>query len=557
MKEIRCPKCQSVFQVDEADYASIVSQVKNAEFNDELNRRLEEVRKQYAAELKADVMKSEQTFGQQLSAKDLEIGEKNTEIERLKAQIDSMAQAKALELAEEMSKKDQEISELKAKIESTAQAKALELAGEMNKKDQEISELKAKIESTAQAKALELAGEMNKKDQEISELKAKIESTAQAKALELAGEMNKKNQEISELKAKIESMVQTNALELAGELAKKDKEISELKSTISQSKNACQIAVLEEQRKAQDALKEKDNKIVELTGMVSLQKNEAALRENNIKETYEIQLKKKQEEVDYYKDLKTRMSTKMVGETLEIHCSTEFNRMRPLFPNAYFEKDNDASGGSKGDFIFRDYEDGFEYISIMFEMKNEMDQTATKHKNEDFLKKLDEDRRAKKCEFAVLVSLLEPESELYNTGIVDMSHRYPKMYVIRPQFFIPLITLLVQTSKKSIEYQRELAIARSQSVDVTNFESRLNDFKEKFANNYRLASEKFKTAIDEIDKSITHLQKIKEALVGSERNLRLANDKADSLTIKKLTYNNPTMKEKFKEARAVEEDEDK
>lgn len=556
MKEIRCPKCQSVFQVDEADYASIVSQVKNAEFNDELNRRLEEVRKQYAAELKADVMKSEQTFGQQLSAKDLEIGEKNTEIERLKAQIDSMAQAKALELAEEMSKKDQEISELKAKIESTAQAKALELAGEMNKKDQEISELKAKIESTAQAKALELAGEMNKKDQEISELKAKIESTAQAKALELAGEMNKKNQEISELKAKIESMVQTNALELAGELAKKDKEISELKSTISQSKDACQIAVLEEQRKAQDALKEKENKIVELTGMVNQQKNEAALRENSIKETYEIQLKKKQEEVDYYKDLKTRMSTKMVGETLEIHCSTEFNRMRPLFPNAYFEKDNDASGGSKGDFIFRDYEDGFEYISIMFEMKNEMDQTATKHKNEDFLKKLDDDRKAKKCEFAVLVSLLEPESELYNTGIVDMSHRYPKMYVIRPQFFIPLITLLVQTSKKSIEYQRQLAIARSQSVDVTNFESRLNDFKEKFANNYRLASEKFKTAIDEIDKSITHLQKIKEALVGSERNLRLANDKADSLTIKKLTYNNPTMKEKFKEARAVEEDED-
>lgn len=556
MKEIRCPKCQSVFQVDEADYASIVSQVKNAEFKDELNRRLEEVRKQYAAELKADVMKSEQTFGQQLSAKDLEIGEKNTEIERLKAQIDSMAQAKALELAEEMSKKDQEISELKAKIESTAQAKALELAEEMNKKDQEISELKAKIESTAQAKALELAGEMSKKDQEISELKAKIESTAQAKALELAGEMNKKNQEISELKAKIESMVQTNALELAGELAKKDKEISELKSTISQSKDACQIAVLEEQRKAQDALKEKENKIVELTGMVSLQKNEAALRENSIKETYEMQLKQKQEEVDYYKDMKTRMSTKMVGETLEIHCSTEFNRMRPLFPNAYFEKDNDASGGSKGDFIFRDYEDGFEYISIMFEMKNEMDQTATKHKNEDFLKKLDEDRRAKKCEFAVLVSLLEPESELYNTGIVDMSHRYPKMYVIRPQFFLPLITLLVQTSKKSIEYQRQLAIARSQSVDVTNFESRLNDFKEKFANNYRLASEKFKTAIDEIDKSITHLQKIKEALVGSERNLRLANDKADGLTIKKLTYNNPTMKEKFKEARAVEEDED-
>ncbi len=332
MKEIRCPKCQSVFQVDEADYASIVSQVKNAEFNEELNRRLDEVRKQYDAELKADVMKSERTFGQKLSAKDLEIGKRDTEIERLKAQIDSMAQAKALELADQMSKKNQE-----------------------------ISELKAKLESTAQAKALELADEMSKKDQKISELKARIESTAQAKALELAGEMSKKNQEILELKAKIASMTQANALELAGELAKKDKEISELRSTIAQSKDACQIAVLEEQRKSQDALKEKDNKIVELTGMVTLQKNEAALRENSIKESYEMQLKQKQEEVDYYKDLKTRMSTKMVGETLEIHCSTEFNRMRPLFPNAYFEKDNDASGGSKGDFIFRDYEDGFEY----------------------------------------------------------------------------------------------------------------------------------------------------------------------------------------------------
>ena len=285
-----------------------------------------------------------------------------------------------------------------------------------------------------------------------------------------------------------------------------------------------------------------------------MEKSEASLRENSLKKEFEFQLKQKQEEVDYYKDLKTKLSTKMVGETLEIHCSTEFNRMRPLFPNAYFEKDNDASGGSKGDFIFRDYEDGMEYISIMFEMKNEMDETATKHKNEDFLKKLDEDRKAKNCEFAVLVSLLEPESELYNSGIVDMSHRYPKMYVIRPQFFMPLITLLVQTSKKSIDYQRQLAIARSQSVDVTNFENQLNDFKEKFANNYRLASEKFKTAIDEIDKSINHLQKIKEALVGSERNLRLANDKADNLTIKRLTRGNPTMKAKFEEARRISEE---
>ena len=262
-----------------------------------------------------------------------------------------------------------------------------------------------------------------------------------------------------------------------------------------------------------------------------------------------------QEQIDYYKDLKTRMSTKMVGETLEVHCSTLFNQLlRPIMPNAYFEKDNDASGGSKGDFIFRDSDNGQEYVSIMFEMKNEMDETSTKHKNEDFFKKLDQDRREKHCEFAVLVSLLEPDSELYNGGIVDVSHRYEKMYVIRPQFFIPLITLLVQTSKKSIEYQRQLAVARSQSVDVSRFEDQLNDFKDKFGKNYRLASAKFQTAIDEIDKSIQHLQKIKDSLIGSKNNLRLANEKADALTIKKLTRGNPTMKAKFDEVHITDGD---
>lgn len=244
------------------------------------------------------------------------------------------------------------------------------------------------------------------------------------------------------------------------------------------------------------------------------------------------------------------MSTKMVGETLEIHCSTEFNKVRSsMYPKAYFEKDNDARAGSKGDFIFRDFdEDGTEYISIMFEMKNEMDETATKHKNEDFFAKLDKDRNEKACEYAVLVSLLEPDSELYNEGIVDVSYRYPKMFVVRPQFFMPLISLLSQASKKSIEYRKELAIARKQSIDVSNFEEQLNDFKSRFANNYRLASEKFKKAIEEIDKSIDHLQKIKDALLGSENNLRLANNKAEELTIKRLTRNNPTMKDKFEEA---------
>lgn len=282
-----------------------------------------------------------------------------------------------------------------------------------------------------------------------------------------------------------------------------------------------------------------------------MEKQQAVNSANSIKEQYEYQLKMAKEQLDYYKEMKIRMSTKMIGESLEIHCSTQFNQMmRPVMPNAYFEKDNDASGGSKGDFIFRDFaDDGTEYVSIMFEMKNEADETASKHKNEDFFKKLDADRKSKRCEFAVLVSLLEPDNELYNGGIVDVSYKYDKMYVIRPQFFLPIISLLVQTSKKSLEYKQQLAIAQSQSVDVSNFENQLNDFRDKFGKNYRLASEKFKTAIDEIDKSILHLQKIKDALIGSENNLRLANDKAESLTIKKLTRNNPTMKQKFDEAR--------
>ena len=240
----------------------------------------------------------------------------------------------------------------------------------------------------------------------------------------------------------------------------------------------------------------------------------------------------------------------MVGETLEQHCSIEFEKyIRPMMPNAYFEKDNDASDGTKGDFIFRDFEDGTEYISIMFEMKNENDDTAKKHKNVDFLKKLDDDRKKKGCEFAVLVSLLEADNELYNNGIVNMSHHYEKMYVIRPQFFIPFINLLVQASKKSLEYKKQLILAQSKEVDVTNFEKHLEEFKDKFGKNYRLASEKFQTAIDEIDKTIEHLQKVRNALVGSEDNLRLANKKAENLTIRKLTYKNPTMKAKFEEAR--------
>ncbi len=405
MKELKCPKCGNVFTVDEADYASIVSQVRNAEFEDELGRRLREMQGIQDARQKAKDAETREDFGKKLYAKDKTILEKE--------------------------------------------------------------------------------------------------------------------QEISSLKASLKGMEEKTRLEIEKAVAGKNLEIAELKNinTLTQSK--------------------------------------AELQKTALKDEYEARLKMAQEQVDYYKDMKLKMSTKMVGESLEVHCSNIFNgQMRPLFPNAYFEKDNDASGGSKGDFIFRDFDGETEYISIMFEMKNELDVTATKHRNEDFFRKLDADRKAKGCEYAVLVSLLEPENELYNNGIVDVSYRYPKMYVIRPQFFMPIITLLSNAARKSVEYKRELAIARSQSIDITNFESKLMEFKDKFGKNYELASRRFQEAIKEIDKSIAALQKTKEALMGSENNLRLAHDKAEDLTIRKLTFKNPTMKAMFDQAREAESVDD-
>lgn len=452
MRELKCPKCGSVFSVDEADYASIVSQVKGAEFDSEVNRRIEEVCRQQKAEEKAREASAQQAHQNELFEKDQAIRDKESEIVRLKDQLAAMDERQRFAIG-----------------------------------------------------------------------------TA---------------------------------------VAGKDKEIDALKATIGMNARELEIAILKERQQAQQQAQAKDAEIAELKSKATLAASEAELREKSLQTQYEdkinvvkseaeSRLRVAEEEVQRLKDFKTRLSTKMVGESLEAHCSTVFeSELRGLLPNAYFEKDNDASGGSKGDFIFRDYEDGSEYVSIMFEMKNEMDGTATKHKNEDFFKKLDADRTAKNCEYAVLVSLLESESELYNSGIVDVSHRYPKMYVIRPQFFKAIITLLVNAAKKSVEYKRQLEIARSQSIDVTNFEGQLDAFKDAFGRNYRLASEKFKTAIDEIDKSITHLEKIKAALIGSENNLRLANDKADNLTIKRLTRGNPTMKAKFDEVRQARQSDE-
>jgi len=391
------------------------------------------------------------------------------------------------------------------------------------------------------------------KDVEIQELKTKLNSGEVEKKLAIKEALDCVQKERDALEKSLEQLKQENqsaskiaeanySKQLIETVAAKDVEIQALKADIDANETTKKLAITE----AVGSVTRERDKLKNGLEKAELEKE---LSEKSLKDKYETQLKDRDEAIERLKDLKARLSTKMVGETLEQHCETEFNRIRAsAFPQAYFEKDNDSSSGSKGDFIFRERDNsGTEIVSIMFEMKNESDKTATKKKNEDFLKELDKDRNEKECEYAILVSLLEPESELYNSGIVDVFHRYPKMYVVRPQFFIPIITLLRNAAMNSLKYKSELALVRSQNIDITNFEDDLDTFKTAFAKNYELATRKFQTAIEEIDKSINHLQKTKDALLGTDRNLRLANNKAQDVTIKKLTRKNPTMADKFKE----------
>ena len=357
-----------------------------------------------------------------------------------------------------------------------------------------------------------------------------------------------KDLEIQELKLKLSALEEQTKSKIESELSKKELEIKELKSKLEVQESKQELEI-------QKVVTEKDKKIDSLNNELEIKNKEHELKQNSIKEQYETKLKDKDEQIAYYKDFKAKQSTKMIGESLEQHCSVEFNRLRPLFKNAFFEKDNDAKTGSKGDFIFKDFDDdGNEIVSIMFEMKNEADETATKHKNEHFFKELDKDRNEKKCEYAVLVSLLEPDNDLYNDGIVDVSHLYDKMYVIRPQFFIPMITLIRNLSLKTVDYKKQLELVKNQHIDITHFEENINLFKEGFGRNYRLASERFAKAIEEIDKTIDHLQKTKENLLKTDDNLRLANNKVEDLSIKKITRNNPTMQKMFEELKNQKEE---
>lgn len=408
----------------------------------------------------------------------------------------------------------------------------------------------ARKEQSFQTKLAEIEIRLNEKDAEIQRLKGEKENALSLQKAEM-------NTAIANLKQTMEGMETQKRNEMAIALAQKEETINKLKHEISQNDNKLKLALMEQRINAEKEAQEKEHQIVKLQSEIEQEKSRAQLNQADLKKQFDNELRLKQEQIDYYRDLKTKMSTKMVGETLEQHCSIEYERyLRPMLPNAFFGKDNDASDGTKGDFVFRDSEDGTEYLSIMFEMKNEMDTTATKHKNDDFLKKLDEDRKKKGCEYAVLVSLLEADNELYNNGIVNKSHIYPKMYVIRPQFFVTFITLLVQASKQALEYKKQLVLAQQKEVDVTNFEAKIEDFRLKFVRHYELYSNKFKDAIKHIDDTIIKLQKVRDELISSENNLRLATQDTEALTIRKLTYNNPTMKAKFDEARKTPEIEE-
>lgn len=531
MNEIKCPHCGKVFQVDERGFADILRQVRTAEFDKEIAQREGMLQEQNAQAVKLAVAKAQQDAQAETAQRDARIAELETRLAAEKREREQAEKSSQIEHANELeaalAKKQAEIVQLQADVKKLSAdhdaqnriAKAEHerlLSDATAQRDAEIAALRQQISSQESAFKQQLESQVQQYSQKIAADKAESARVA-------AEESAKLQQTIVAQKQRLES--QTQQFRAEKELA-----VSEARAAAERQRDELAAQVkLQEAQAAQEraALREKMT-------------NELAAKDELIKY--------KDEEIARVKEMKARLSTKMVGESLERHCETEFNKIRATaFPHAYFEKDNDVVDGTKGDFVFRETDPatGEEVVSIMFEMKNENDETRTKHKNEDFFAKLDSDRKKKGCEYAVLCTMLEPENELYNEGIVDVSYRYEKMYVIRPQFFIPIISILRNAALSALQYKTELAEVRNQNIDITNFENSMEDFKTKFARNYDLASRKFQTAIDEIDKTIDHLQKTKEALLGSERNLRLANDKAQDLTIKKLTRKNPTMKAKF------------
>lgn len=531
MNEIKCPHCGKVFQVDERGFADILRQVRTAEFDKEIAQREGMLQEQNAQAVKLAVAKAQQDAQAETAQRDARIAELETRLAAEKREREQAEKSSQIEHANELeaalAKKQAEIVQLQADV------KKLSADHDAQNRIAKAEHERLLSDATAQRDA-EIAALRQQISSQESAFKQQLESQVQQYSQKIAADKAESARVAAEESAKLQQTIVTQKQQLESQTqqfrAEKELAVSEARAAAERQRDELAVQVkLQEAQAAQEraALREKMT-------------NELAAKDELIKY--------KDEEIARVKEMKARLSTKMVGESLERHCETEFNKIRATaFPHAYFEKDNDVVDGTKGDFVFRETDPatGEEVVSIMFEMKNENDETRTKHKNEDFFAKLDSDRKKKGCEYAVLCTMLEPENELYNEGIVDVSYRYEKMYVIRPQFFIPIISILRNAALSALQYKTELAEVRNQNIDITNFENSMEDFKTKFARNYDLASRKFQTAIDEIDKTIDHLQKTKEALLGSERNLRLANDKAQDLTIKKLTRKNPTMKAKF------------
>lgn len=531
MNQITCPKCGTVINLDESDYEGIVRQVRDDQFVHEVEERAASLRREHEQAL--ELARSQ-----------------------AKAELDRVMAAQKAELQEALARSSAELQEVKARSASELQeARAASAAALQQAQSAGAAQL-AKEQSERTAELMRVRAEA---DARIAELSAKLESAVEEResAVRVAAQRER-------MVAQQDAADQKE--ELREQLAARDAQIASLKAQLDAGATQRDLAVTQAVTEARTTFEEERAKLArDLDAArfeLSHEQEVRAAEKQQIETAHALEIEQarksaqdliryKDEEIERLRDMKARLSTKMVGETLEQHCETQFNQLRATaFPHAYFEKDNDASDGTKGDFIFRECDEaGNEIVSIMFEMKNENDTTATKHKNEDFFKKLDSDRKKKGCEYAVLVTLLEPESELYNTGIVDVSYRYEKMYVIRPQFFIPMITLLRNAAMNALAYKQELELVRQQNIDVTEFEEKLLGFQEGFNRNYDLASRKFQTAIDEIDTTIKHLQKVKDNLISSENNLRLANDKAQGLSIRKLTWGNKTMKAKFDEAR--------
>lgn len=538
MNQITCPKCGTVINLDESDYEGIVRQVRDEQFSREVEARAASLRREHEQALELARAQA-------------------------KAELDRTMAAQKAELQEALARGAAELQEAKARSEAELQEVRAQGAAALQEANAASS---AKLASEQAERSAELLRVKAEADARIAELSAKLESAVEEResAVKVAAQRERMvvQQDAADQKEELRQMVAARDAELASLKAQLDAGATQRDLAVTQAVNEARTAFEEERAKLArdldaarfDLAREKDGRTADQemreAERQQIETAHALELEQARKNSQEL-IRYKDEEIERLRDMKARLSTKMVGETLEQHCETQFNQLRATaFPHAYFEKDNDASDGTKGDFIFRERDDaGNEIVSIMFEMKNENDTTATKHKNEDFFKKLDSDRKKKGCEYAVLVTLLEPESELYNTGIVDVSYRYEKMYVIRPQFFIPMITLLRNAAMNALAYKQELELVRQQNIDVTEFEEKLLGFQEGFNRNYDRASRKFQTAIDEIDTTIKHLQKVKDNLISSENNLRLANDKAQGLTIRKLTRNNPTMKAAFAEAR--------